>query len=191
MDWEPPVDAWDAALQHYWRARHIKVIEIAVAPCGVPLSWTKFPFAESETNIIQFMDTTWPQPHMRPTYLAIDKGCKVIQTLHATGRLFPANVGWARTTNIKVATFHYSSHVADQTCVELCNPTDRRDPNLVHLGAALPPPQTYKRWFNFEAAEQLNAWLEPFSATMTKMKPQNHAVFLCIILRERALWMST
>ena len=40
--------------------------------------------------------------------------------------------------------------------------------------------------FNFETSEQLNAWLEPFSATMTKMRPENHDVLLCILLKEKA-----
>jgi antibiotic biosynthesis monooxygenase (ABM) superfamily enzyme len=46
--------------------------------------------------------------------------------------------------------------------------------------------ENYQHMFNFEASEHLNAWLEPSSAIMTKMKPENHNIFLCIILKQKA-----
>ena len=209
MEWEPAPAAWDPLVQHYWQARHIKVVEIAVTACGIPLSHTKFPFSESVQSIVRFMNDTWPptSPENRPTYLAIDKGCKVMQTLAHEQLLFPPD-GWMATTNIKVDTWHYNSHAIDELCVTWCNPNDRHDPNLVEV---LPPENrapgrararssrargharreamndnTFQRSFNFEASEQLNAWLEPFSATCTKMKPDNHDLFLCIVLQIRA-----
>ena len=115
--------------------------------------------------------------------------------------------GWMVTTQIKVDPWHYNGHQIDALCVKYCNPTDRRDPNLVRLvpptipklqnadghghravgrRAARADGETFQRMFNFEASEQLNAWLEPFSATMTKMRPENHDVFLCILLKEKA-----
>src|ERR1700685_60258 len=77
MEWEPAPAAWDPLVQHYWQAQHIKVVEIAMTACGIPLSHTKFPFAEGEQSIVRFMNDTWPatSPENRPTYFAIDKGC--------------------------------------------------------------------------------------------------------------------
>jgi hypothetical protein len=209
MEWEPIPEQWDSTIKHYWQARHIKVVEIAVAACGMPISHTKFPFAEGTTDIARFMNDTWPadSPERRPNFLSIDKGCLVMATLDVNDELTGIN-GWMTTTRIKVDPWHYNGHQIDELCVKYCNPTDRRDPNLVQLmPQAIPPePQNadghgrravgrratrangenFQRMFNFEASEQLNAWLEPFSATMTKMRPENHDVFLCILLKEKA-----
>jgi hypothetical protein len=80
MEWEPAPGHWDLTVKHYWQACHIKVVEIAVATCRIPLSRTKFPFDEGEHNIIGFMEGTWPSTGTRqqPTYVAIDKGCSVM-----------------------------------------------------------------------------------------------------------------
>ena len=200
---------WDSTVKHYWQARHIKVIEIAVAACGTPLSHTKFPFAEGTNDIARFMNDTWPAnlPDKRPGYLAIDKGCQVMTTLDTRGELLTAG-GWHSTTKLKVDPWHYNGHRIDALCVKYCNPTDRHDPNLVCLLPEQGPrePQNaeghgrcavgrrtaqknaenYQRLFNFEASEHLNAWAEPFSAVMTKMRPDNHDIFLCIILKQKA-----
>ncbi|KZP21408.1 hypothetical protein FIBSPDRAFT_740505 [Athelia psychrophila] len=185
-DWEPAPEAWDSSIKHWWQARHIKVVKIAVTACRVPLSHTKFPFGEGEHSISRFMSDTWPadNPTGRPTYLGIDKGCKVMQTLHSENNLLPPN-GWSATTNIKVNPWHYNSHQIDQLCITWCNPSDRRDPNLIEISTA-PNKNTFARSFNFKASEHLNAWLEPFSATFTKMRPDNHDLFMCIILQVRA-----
>jgi hypothetical protein len=60
MEWEPAPGNWDLSVEHYWQARHIKVVEIAISTCGIPLSHTKFPFDEGEHNIIGLMQHTWP-----------------------------------------------------------------------------------------------------------------------------------
>jgi hypothetical protein len=121
--------------------------------------------------------------------------------------LLPPN-GWLATTNIKVDPWHYNSHAIDELCITWCNPSDRHDPNLVQCptvdervpyradarnarSRAQAPREAARgdnlQWsFNFEASEQLNAWIEPFSATMTKMRPEKHDLFLCIILQIRA-----
>ncbi|KDQ58079.1 hypothetical protein JAAARDRAFT_129478, partial [Jaapia argillacea MUCL 33604] len=212
MEWEPAPEPWDAAIHHYWQAKHVKVIEIAVTTCGVPISHTKFPFDEGENNIADFMGATWPahnQHTTRPTYLAIDKGCKVMTTLNTRQELQGAH-GWMATTNIKVDTWHYNGHGIDDLCTTWCNPNDQHDPNLIQLTPDTAPThrananaargqgrraqgrQTavdgtrLQRAFNFEAAEHLNADLGKYSASMTKMKPENQDLFLCILLKEQA-----
>jgi hypothetical protein len=209
QEWEPVPEQWDSTIKHFWQARHVKVVEIAVTACGIPVSHTKFPFSEGTNEIVRFMNDTWPSSHpeSRPSFLAIDKGCQVMSTLDVNGELI-GNGGWMETTRLKVDPWHYNGHQIDALCVNFCNPTDRRDPNLVQLlqegnhrepqnadghgrraigrRAADVNTERFRRLFNFEASEHLNAWLEPFSATMTKMRPENHDIFLCIILRERA-----
>ena len=51
MEWKPIPEQWDSTVKHYWQAQHIKVVEIAVAACGMPISHTKFPFAKGTTDI--------------------------------------------------------------------------------------------------------------------------------------------
>ncbi|KZP05861.1 hypothetical protein FIBSPDRAFT_765317 [Athelia psychrophila] len=186
MEWEPPAIAWDTTVEHYWQARHIKVVEISVAACGVPLTHTKFPFDEGENNIADFMSASWPadHPELRPTYLGIDKGCKVMATLNTRGELLQQDGGWMKTTNIKVDTWHFNGHGVDALCVEHCNPNDEHDLNLARRAAQ--SADRLQRSFNTEAAEHLNAFLLPFSATLKRMKPENHDIFLCIVLKERA-----
>ena len=207
LAWEPAPVQWDSSIKHYWQARHVKVVEIAVAACGTPLSHTKFAFSEGTNDIARFMNDTWPVAK-RPGYLAIDKGCQVMTTLDTHGELWTPG-GWYSTTKLKVDPWHYNGHQIDALCVKYCNPTDRHDPNLVRLLPQQDPPgvqnaegysrralgrrmarghanENYQRLFNFEASEHLNAWAEPFSAVMTKMRPENHDIFLCIILKQKA-----
>lgn len=207
LEWEPAPEDWDSSIKHYWQARHIKVVELAVTACGIPISHTKFAFAKGENNMVSFMDATWPTHQGRPTYLGIDRGCKVIVVLANNNNLYPPN-GWLATTNIKVDPWHWNGHAVDDICVRLCNPNDRLNPNLVEIapsssktayrsdargahsrataGRTANIQGPYKRLFNMEAAEHLNAYLEPFAPTMTKMKPLNHDLFLCIVLQRRA-----
>ena len=93
LEWELAPVQWDPAVKHYWQAHHIKVVEIAIAVCGTPLSHTKFLFAKGTNDIVCFMNDTWPpnHPEQRPGYLAIDKGCQVITTLDTCGELSTAN----------------------------------------------------------------------------------------------------
>ena len=78
MEWEPIPEQWDSTVKHYWQAQHIKVVEIAVAACRMPISHTKFPFAEGTNNIALFMNDTWPANNSkhRPNFLGIDKAVK-------------------------------------------------------------------------------------------------------------------
>ncbi|KZT20056.1 hypothetical protein NEOLEDRAFT_1076509 [Neolentinus lepideus HHB14362 ss-1] len=202
MEWEPAPVPWDLTIEHFWQVQHIKVIKIAVTACGIPLSHNKFPFAEGENNIADFMNCTWSHDGEAkwPTFLAIDKGCKVMTTLNAPGELHGDN-GWMQTTNIKVDTWHYNGHSIDALCMTWCNLNDKTDLNLVWVAPAVQPPHLpnaslarqadrnavqLQHAFNFEAAEHLNAYLKGFSAVMMKMRLANHDLFLSIILRERA-----
>ncbi|KAF8577058.1 hypothetical protein K439DRAFT_1365583 [Ramaria rubella] len=118
QEWEPAGDVWNPDVKHLWQAQHIKVVEFAVAACGLPLAHTKFPFAEGEHEISQFLADMWPatnQEH-RPSYIVIDKACKVMPTLHARNELVMPG-GWLATTRFKVETWHYTCHDIDELCV--------------------------------------------------------------------------
>ncbi|KIJ30429.1 hypothetical protein M422DRAFT_187229 [Sphaerobolus stellatus SS14] len=181
MPWEPPIERWCPDIKHYWQARHIKTIEFAVGACGIPLAWTKFPIAEGEHEIIAFMNDVWPNLNNRPHYIVIDKACRVMASLGVIGQLLPPH-GWLATTQLKVETWHYTSHGIDDLCVEYCNPGDKIDPNLVDADNDA----GYRRLHNYVAAEHHNAWTQPYEATFTKMRPLNHALFMNILLTLRA-----
>jgi hypothetical protein len=85
----------------------VKVIEIAVTACGIPVLHTRFPFSEGINEIIQFMNDTWPSnhPEHQPSFLANDKGCQVMLTLHVNRELI--GNGGCTTTDIRL--MHYVS----------------------------------------------------------------------------------
>ena len=55
-------------------------VETIVAPCGVVIAWVKFAKSESPTNILKFMEDTFPDESTRPDYICIDKACLVLRT---------------------------------------------------------------------------------------------------------------
>ena len=65
---------------NYFVAPHFYCVETVCAPCGVVIAWTKFAKAESETNILNFLNSVYPTPELRPNYICIDKACRVLRT---------------------------------------------------------------------------------------------------------------
>lgn len=177
------------------------MVEMAVTTCGIPISFTKFPFAEGEQDIIEFMDQTWTISR-RPTILAIDKACAVMRTLKEQGALI-GQYGWINDTLMVVDVWHWNGHRNDELCTSWCHASNTQDPNLVrpmppqepaaragqgHAAArrANPREADYQRFFNFEAMEEHNAWIDGYRATTTKMTSENFDVFLCILFKRRA-----
>ncbi|KAF8299627.1 hypothetical protein DL93DRAFT_2189558 [Clavulina sp. PMI_390] len=66
-----------------WNYRFIHVIELVVRPCGCPLAWTKFPSSESPTLIIELLYTLYPTAESYPTFIALDKACRVVYSMLA------------------------------------------------------------------------------------------------------------
>jgi len=142
QDWQPRThtfatqphdeDAPDPiARKHYFSPNHFYCVETACAPCGVVLAWTKFAKAESPTNILQFLATTFPTPQSRPDYICIDKACQVMCTSLINGSW---NTTWKHTSHFIVDSYHYNNHQADdRLCCTWCNPSpsDNSAPNLV------------------------------------------------------------
>ncbi|KAF8315570.1 hypothetical protein F5887DRAFT_907363 [Amanita rubescens] len=82
-------------------------------------------------------------------------------------------------------TYHYSNHRAtDQLCREWCNPAPMNGsaPNLVIAGRTAEGELYYKRAFNTQACEQLNAWLGGYEQILKRMTSGNFNWFLHTML---------
>jgi hypothetical protein len=91
---------------NYFRAPHFYCVETIAVPCGVVIAWTKFPKAKSPTNILNFLQSVYPTPELRPDYVCIDKACLVLRTAIANGTWNT----WKATTRFIVDSYHYINH---------------------------------------------------------------------------------
>jgi len=159
----------------------IYCVETICAPCGVAVAWAKFTKAESPTNILNFLGTVYPDKSKRPQYICIDKACMVLRTCTVN----PRWTEWLDTSRFIVDAYHYINHRAtDELCRTWCNPAPLNGsaPNLV-IAARNPQGQLYyKRAFNTQACEQLNAWLGGFDPILRRMTPGNFDWFLHAML---------
>jgi hypothetical protein len=127
-------------------------VETITAPCGVVIAWTKFPKAESPTNILNWLESVFSTEESRPDYVCIDKACLVLRTAIANG-------SWERiskkTTRFVVDSYHYINHrTTDYICRKWCNPAPLNGsaPNLV-ISAIDKNGQPYlKRAFNTQVS---------------------------------------
>ena len=120
--------------KHFFSPARYYCVETVVAPCGVVISWTKFDKSESPTNILNYLDTIYPTPESRPSYICIDKACLVLRTGIANGSWGE----WKKITHYIVDSYHYTNHKAtDDLCSKYCNPaptaSDVSAPNLVKM----------------------------------------------------------
>ena len=94
-------------------------VETLCAPCGAVHAWTLFDKSESPTQILEFLDAVYPTADVRPNYICIDKGCRVLRTAIVNGSW---NV-WKDTTRFIVDSYHYINHrTNDYLCRKWCNP---------------------------------------------------------------------
>lgn len=122
-------------------------IETICAPCGVVIAWTKFAKSESETKILNFLESVYPTPELRPNYICIDKACKVLRTAISNGSWDV----WKQTSRFIVDSFHYINHrTSDYLCRKWCNPAPLNGsaPNLVIVENDNAGNLHYKRAFN-------------------------------------------
>ena len=132
---------------NYFVAPRFYCVETICAPCGVVIAWTKFAKSESETKILNFLESVYPTPELRPNYICIDKACKVLRTAITNGSWDI----WKQTSRFIVDSFHYINHrTSDYLCRKWCNPAPLNGsaPNLVvveHDNAGNPH---YRRAFN-------------------------------------------
>jgi hypothetical protein len=132
---------------NYFTAPRFYCVETICAPCGVVVAWTKFAKAESETNILNFLQHVYPDPDSRPDFICIDKACRLLRTAIVNGSWET----WKTTTRFIVDSYHYINHrVTDYLCRTWCNPAplDGSQPNLVMVENDRFGNPHYKRAFN-------------------------------------------
>lgn len=186
QSWEPNTtrQAQPETLQqlsrNYFTPARFYCVETICAPCGVVIAWAKFAKSESPTNIIHFLETVYPSEDSCPDYICIDKACLVLCTAINNGSW----EFWKKTSRFIVDSYHYIGHrVEDYLCRKWCNPAplDGSAPNLVVV-AETNGQRYYKRAFNTQACEQLNAWLGGFESVLKKMTVSNFDWFLHTML---------
>ena len=166
---------------HFFGPSRFYCVETICAPCGVVIAWTKFDKSESPTNILNFITSVYPTPDSLPSYICIDKACRVLRTVIVQNQW-----RWLLdTTRFIVDSYHYINHrVTDYLCRKWCNPApqDGSAPNLVKIAIDKKGEEYLARAFNTQACEQLNAWLGGFESILKRMKPENFDWFLHVLL---------
>lgn len=130
-------------------------VETITASCGVVIAWDKFVKSESETKILAFLEKVYPNPASRPSYIAIDKACKLLRRAITTGAW---NI-WRLTSRFIVDSYHYNNHKAtDSLCSTWCNPapTNGTAPNLVTMTRDKIGRAVWKRDFNTQVSKFTN-----------------------------------
>ena len=188
-------------VKYHFTAPRFYCVETICAPCGVVIAWTKFAKSESPTNILNFLDSVYPDPSTCPDYVCIDKACQLLRHAVTSHRWS----SWKESTRFIVDAYHYINHrTSDYLCRKYCNPAPLNGsaPNLVEVVEDKEGNPHYKRAFNTQACEQLNAWIGGFETLLKRMTTGNfnwllHAMLFIhtqrIIqrLKEKATKMST
>ncbi|KAF8988992.1 hypothetical protein BDQ17DRAFT_1257340 [Cyathus striatus] len=157
---------------NYFTAPRFYCVETICAPCGVVIAWTKFVKSEGAAQIMDFLEDVYPTQESRPSYVCIDKACVVLKYLINSHNW---NI-WKTSTRFVVDSYHYINHrVTDYLCRIYCNPSPLNGsaPNLVVVERDVHGNQHYKRAFNTQACEQLNAWLGGFQSILNRMTVDN------------------
>ena len=166
---------------HFFGASRFYCVETICSPCGVVIAWTKFDKSESPTKILDFLQSVYPTQGSRPSYICIDKACKVLRTSIANRSW---NI-WQQTSRFIVDSYHYINHrTTDYLCRKWCNPAplDGSAPNLVKIAVDKNSEEYLQRAFNTQACEQLNSWLGGFESILKRMTIGNFDWFLHVML---------
>ncbi|KAF8317516.1 uncharacterized protein EI90DRAFT_2868736, partial [Cantharellus anzutake] len=156
-------------------------LETLTCPCGCIVAWTKYMVSESPTNILHTLEEVFPGPDSWPSYIVIDKACRILATLMSQGQ----HHRWFQTSCFLVDAFHFRNHHNDPTCQKYCNPTPqvKDDPNLVlPIQDGNSQQARFQHAFNTEAAEQLNAWFGGYASQLSHMHPANHDFLVHVML---------
>ncbi|KAF8991572.1 hypothetical protein BDQ17DRAFT_1392972 [Cyathus striatus] len=144
--------------KNYFVAPRYYCVETICAPCGIVKAWTKFTNISTEES--------------RPSYICIDKACVVLQAALLNG----VWEVWSHTSRLIVDSYHYINHcTTDYICRKWCNPAPLNGsaPNLVVVEYDINGRPHYKRAFNTQACEQLNAWLGGYQSILNRMTVAN------------------
>ena len=148
---DEPDDGQEIQQNSYFRAPRFYCVETMCAPCGVVIAWTKFVKAESPTNIINWLNSVYPNVDQRPDYVCIDKACLVLRTAITNGSWEI----WKQTTRFIVDSYHYINHrTTDYLCRTWCNPAplNGSQPNLIAVEYDKDGDPHYKRAFNTQVS---------------------------------------
>jgi hypothetical protein len=140
-------EAVEPARLNHFTAPRFYCVETICAPCGVVIAWVKFAKSESPTKILEFLQSVYPTPASRPSYIAIDKACLLLHTSISNGSWEI----WKNTTRFIVDSYHYVNHrTEDYLCRTWCNPAPLNGsaPNLVVVENDRHGRPHYKQAFN-------------------------------------------
>jgi hypothetical protein len=173
-----------ASVQHYFRAGSIFCVQTIQWACGTPIAWGKCYDSESVSQVMSFLNSTFPSdsPQDRPSFIFYDNACRLLAHITAQQQL---HLGWLNTTRFIVDAWHYIHHqVSDTLCRTWCNPTpsDGSQPDLVIQQQTATGEIKTVRAYNTETAEQLNAWLSGFEAPLHQMTNSNFDFFIHVLL---------
>jgi len=166
---------------NYFVAGHFYCVETICAPCGVAIAWTLFDKSESPTQILNWLESVYPTADLHPSYICINKACMVLHTAISNGSW---NI-WQQTSRFIVDSYHYINHrTSDYLCRKWCNPAPLNGsaPNLVVVENDIHGNPHYKRAFNTQACEQINAWIGGYQSILNRMTPNNFKWFLHALL---------
>ncbi|KAF9496404.1 hypothetical protein BDN71DRAFT_1505718 [Pleurotus eryngii] len=166
---------------NYFSASRFYCVETLCAPYGVVIAWHKFAKAEGVAKILQFFEDIYSNTHFCPSYIAIDKGCALLKHIVKQGHWH----AWEPTTWIIVDSYHYINHqTTDHLCQTWCNPAPLNGdaPNLVMVANNKQGNPYYKRAFNTQACEQLNAWIGGFQTVLNQMTVNNFDFTMHVLL---------
>jgi hypothetical protein len=130
---------------------------------------------------LNFLEQVYPDEEDWPDYICIDKACMVVRTAITNGKWNE----WKQTSRFIVDMYHYVNHrTSDYLCRKWCNPAPLNGsaPNLVVVATDRNGNSYYKRAFNTQACEQLNAWLGGFESILQRMTPANFDWFMHTML---------
>ncbi|KAF8979162.1 hypothetical protein BDQ17DRAFT_1394594 [Cyathus striatus] len=147
-------------------------VETICAPCGVVKAWAKFTKSEGPVQILDFLNKVYPTEESRPSYICIDKAYVVLQAALLNG----VWEIWSHTSRLIVDSYHYiNHHTTNYICRKWCNPAPLNGsaPNLVVVEYDINGRPHYKRAFNTQACEQLNAWLGGYQSILNRMTVAN------------------
>ena len=159
--------------------------QLIVLPCGIVTSRATFFSAEGVISVKvitavrvvvllecilieilqQFLQATYPDRRLLPTFVFYDKACHLLSHLKASGDTYFTDVAFV----VDVFHAHNKHHETDTFCNINCNPAHFQE--LV---------DSEEKWvFNSSAAEQVNAWFGGFQSMTREMTVARYALQSC------------
>ncbi|TFK18792.1 hypothetical protein FA15DRAFT_558263, partial [Coprinopsis marcescibilis] len=178
---DQPEEEEQERVSHYFGPKQYYCVETICYPCGAVKAWALFAKSESPNKILKFLQEVFPTPESCPSFICIHRACLVLRTVMCNPIWRP----WLDTSCFVVDTYHYNNHKAsDKLCQKWCNPApeDGSQPNLVIIDFDAQGLPYFKRAFNTQVCEQLNAWLGGFSAILKQMTISNFKWLIHVML---------